>query len=79
MASNTFRQSYVDGSSGLMRRSTKQGRTPLPEGMKMIRTNITMSREAKKIITEKAKRLGMSFSAYLELAGILYTPELVKS
>lgn len=45
----------------------------------MIRTNITTSRQAKAIIKSKAQKMGMSFSAYLELAGILYTPELVKS
>lgn len=44
----------------------------------MIRTNITTSRQAKEIITGKAREMGMSFSAYLELAGILYTPELLK-
>lgn len=79
MASNIFWQRYADGSSGLMRRSIKQGRTALPEGMKKIRTNITISKESKEIITEKAKKLGMSFSAYVELSGVLYTPELLKS
>ena len=79
MASNTFRQHYADGSSGLMRRSTKQGRTALPESMKMLRINITMSREAKKIITIKAHKMGMSFSAYVELSGILYTSELLNT
>jgi ribosomal protein L14E/L6E/L27E len=44
----------------------------------MIRTNITTSRAAKKIIKQKADALDMSFSAYLELAGVLYTPELQK-
>jgi hypothetical protein len=79
MASKTFNQSTADGKKILMRRSTKQGRISLPAEMKMIRTNITTSREAKKIIKEKAQAMNMSFSAYLELAGILYTPKLLKS
>ena len=73
MASNNFIQYTADGKSGMMRRSKKQGRNNLPPEMKMIRTNITTSREAKKIITRKAQAMGLSFSAYLELAGILYT------
>ena len=79
MAAKVYVQRYADGTKSLMRRSTPQGRTPMPAEYKMIRTNITTSREAKKIITAKARKMGMSFSAYLELAGILYTPELVKS
>ena len=79
MASNVYTQFTADGKSGLMRRSKKQGRIALPPEMKMIRTNITTSRQAKKIITAKACKMGMSFSAYLELAGLLYTPELLKS
>jgi hypothetical protein len=77
MASNIYSQYTADGHSGLMRRSTPQGRTAQPE-TRMIRTNITTSRAAKKIIKQKADALNMSFSAYLELAGILYTPELQK-
>ena len=79
MSPNVYHQRYVNGSSELMRRSIKQGRKPLHKELKMIRTNITTSRQAKKIITSKAQKMGMSFSAYLELAGILYTPELLKS
>jgi hypothetical protein len=45
----------------------------------MIRTNITTSREAKAIIKRKAELIGLSFSAYIELSGILYTPELVNT
>jgi hypothetical protein len=79
MSALIYRQHYADNTSALKRRAVKQGRTPLPVEMKKIRTNITTSREAKKIITAKARKMGMSFSAYLELAGVLYTPELLKS
>jgi hypothetical protein len=79
MAHKTYRQYYANGTSEIMRRSTPQGRTALPAEDKMIRTNITTSRTAKKIITAKARKIGMSFSAYIELAGMLYTPELLKS
>ena len=75
MASKVYTQHYADGTSSLVRRNAAQGRKPCPE-LRMIRTNITTSREAKKIIQDKAKSMGISFSAYLELAGILYTPEL---
>ena len=79
MSALIYLQHYADRTKSLMRRSTPQGRTPLPADCKMIRTNITTSREAKKTITAKARKMGMSFSAYLELAGILYTPELLNS
>lgn len=78
MAHNIYRQHHVDGTSELRRRITPQGRTAQPE-TRMIRTNITTSRAAKKVIKAKAAALGMSFSAYLELSGMLYTPELLKS
>jgi predicted metalloendopeptidase len=79
MASNIYTQHYVDGSSRSRRRREKQGRKPIPEELKMIRTNITTSRIAKKIIKQKAQAMGLSFSAYLELSGILYTPELLNT
>jgi len=50
----------------------------MPAELKMVRTNITMSRKAKEIIRQKAQEMGMSFSAYLELSGILYTPKSLK-
>jgi hypothetical protein len=77
MAHNIYTRYTITGSAQYSRKGT-QGRKPSPE-TRMIRTNITTSREAKKIITEKARAVGMSFSGYLELAGILYTPELVKT
>ena len=79
MASKTYIQDYADGKHELVRRSKPQGRHKKHENMKMIRTNITTSREAKIIIQRKARLMGMSFSAYLELSGILYTPELLKT
>lgn len=77
MANNIYRQHYTDGTNRLVRRSKKQGRRNIPEEAKVIRVNITMNRSAKIVILRKAKLLNMSFSAYLELAGILYTPELL--
>ena len=78
MASNKYHRVTVDGKTTWYSRKGTQGRKPSPE-TRMIRSNITTSRAAKKIITEKAKAMGMSFSGYLELAGILYTPEFVKT
>jgi hypothetical protein len=77
MSANVYTQHFVDKPPELRRRRIRQGRTPKPEKLKMIRTNITTSREAKKVIKGKAKSFGMSFSAYVELACILYTPELL--
>ena len=78
MASNIYTQHYTNGSSDLRRRIRRQGRTPQPKELKMVRINVTMSPAAVLIIQKKAKLLNMSFSAYLELSGILYTPELLK-
>ena len=77
MASKIFTQSFVDGSTCVMRRSVNQGRPAKPKEYRMVRSNITTSRQAKQVIKNKARQMGLSFSAYLELAGILYTPELL--
>lgn len=74
MASNIYTRDTIDGPVQYQRKGT-QGRKPQDKELLMLRKNITVSAQGRKVIQEKARGMNMSFSAYLELAGILYTPK----
>lgn len=78
MASNIYTRNTITGPVKHQRKGT-QGRKPKDKELLMKRKNITMSGPGMDVIKRKAKMLNLSFSAYLELAGVLYTPESVKS
>lgn len=72
MASKTYAQATVTGTI-IMRRSTPQGRRRKPEELRKIPVLITMTREGKRLAKQKAKQMNMSLSAYLDLAGTLFS------
>jgi len=71
MASNTYTQQFADGTSQLYRRGTKQGRPKSLEVDKAVCVSLAPS--SLLVIDRKAKQMNMSRSAYLELAGVLFT------
>jgi len=68
MASNTYRVGDT-----LYKRSIKQGRREKPAEIKKVYKMTMVTPQAKKIIEEKARKLNMSYSAYVELAGVLFS------
>ena len=68
MASNT----YLIGGT-LYKRSIKQGRREKPAEIKKVYKMTMVTPQAKKIIEEKARKMNMSYSAYVELAGVLFS------
>lgn len=73
MASNIYTQHTVGGGSHLAKRSTKQGCPIKPTEIKKVYKMTMVTPQGKKAITAKAKAAGMSYSAYVELAGTLFS------
>lgn len=74
MASKTFIQHHANGTSQTMRRSTKQGAPVKSDEAKKVYRTYTMTKQCLPLIAEKARLMGMSVSAYVELAAVLYNP-----
>jgi len=72
MASKVYTRQYVDGTEQTFQRDN-QGRKPLPKEIKKVYKMTMVTPQAKKIIEEKAKQMNMSYSAYVELAGVLFS------
>ncbi len=68
MTSNIYRVGNV-----LYKRSAKQGRKLKPVEIKKVYKMTMVTPQAKKIIEEKARKMNMSYSAYVELAGVLFS------
>ena len=68
MASNTYRIGNV-----FYKRSVKQGRREKPSEIKKVYKMTMVTPQAKKIIEEKARQMNMSYSAYVELAAVLFS------
>jgi len=71
MASKTKIRTFVDGTSKTFLRK-KQGAPRKDDELKKIRKNMSLSKQGYRIAKEKAKRLGISVSAFYDLAGTLY-------
>ena len=74
MASKTYIQHYVDGTSEIVKRSAKQGRK-IGTGEGVQPRSYSSSEKDETAIIENAKKLGMSKSAYICLAAVMYEPK----
>jgi hypothetical protein len=77
MAANVYLQHYADGTQERHRRSTKQGRRPLPVELRQSRRiTVNLTEQQYRQAVEQAERCGMKPAAYGALAMSLFDVEL---
>lgn len=72
MSANVFRQDTADGKSHLARRSTKQGRKPLPAELVRVKMSCRVYGSTKRRVETESQKYGMTPSAYADLALSLF-------
>lgn len=73
MGHNIYQRKTVDGTMTTYTRKGTQGAHKKPNEIKKVYKMIMVTPQAKRIIEEKAKAMNMSYSAYVELAGVLFS------
>jgi hypothetical protein len=74
MAKVLYTQHLSDCTTKTMRRATKQGAPVKPVEIRKVYKTYMICPASLPIIEEKAKAMGLSISAYVDLAAVLYNP-----
>jgi hypothetical protein len=74
MAKVLYIQYLADGTTKTMCHATKQGAPVKPVEIRKVYKTYMICPASLPIIKEKAKSMGLSISAYVDLAAVLYNP-----